>query len=364
MNALNRKQFLSQEVYLTFDDFLLVPQFSEVLPKNVSVETRLTQTLNLSIPVIGSAMDTVTESKMAIALAQNGGLGIIHTNMSSELQTGEVKKVKNKNSKLLVGAAIGATNDFLDRALALADAGVDTLAIDTAHGHSKNVLDAITTIKKKLNIPLIAGNVATGEGARAIYEAGAEVVKVGIGPGSICTTRIVSGVGVPQAFAIAEAAESLEGKNITIIADGGIRYAGDIAKALALGAHAVMLGSLLAGTHESPGKEINFKGRKFKSYRGMGSIGAMERGSADRYFQDSQSDPEKFVPEGVEGMVPYSGKVEDVLFQLVGGLRSSMGYTGSKDLATFQKRAKFIRLTESSIRESHPHDIYGVNSGE
>jgi len=463
---------------LTFEDILLVPKYSEILPKEVDVRTKLTKNINLNIPLISAAMDTVTEHRAAIAMARLGGIGIIHKNMDIKSQVYEVKKVKknesgvifdpikigpdakinealkimneykisgipvvdknnmllgiltnrdlrfeknfnkkvkedmtkaplvtakkgttideaevlfhkNKiekiplvddngrlaglitikdikkrkeypnaikddNGRLIVGAAIGVGQ--LDRARALVEAGVDVLVLDSAHGHTKGIMDTVKMIKKELKIDIIAGNIATAEAVRALAEVGADAVKVGIGPGSICTTRIVAGVGVPQITAIDECAQEGRKLGIPIIADGGIRYSGDISKALAVGASSVMIGSLLAGTDESPGDLIMYQGRQYKNYRGMGSIGAMRQGSSDRYFQEGTAQ-EKLVPEGIEGRVPYRGKVGDVVHQLIGGLRSSMGYIGAKDIKTYQEKAEFVEITSAGLKESHVHDV-------
>jgi len=463
---------------LTFEDVLLVPQYSEVLPKEVLINTRLTKNLNLNIPFISAAMDTVTESRTAIKMARLGGIGIIHKNMDIESQAKQVRKVKksesgviidpifvypdstlgeakemmddikisgvpvvdrsnrligiltnrdmrfeidmkklvkdamtsmplktakegtslkeaedvmhknrieklpivddndylkglitikditkkkeypnaNKDSfgRLVVGGAIGVGQ--LDRVKALVDAGADVIVLDSAHGHSKGVLDTVKAIKKEFSVEVIAGNVATKEGTKALIEAGADAVKVGIGPGSICTTRIVAGVGVPQISAIEECANIGKEFDTPIIADGGIKYSGDVAKALAVGASAVMVGSVLAGTTESPGEVIVFKGRQYKSYRGMGSIGAMKKGSNDRYFQEGTAS-DKLVPEGIEGRVPFRGSITGIIHQLVGGLRSSMGYCGSKDIDTFWKNAEFVEITSAGLKESHVHDV-------
>ncbi|MCF6139646.1 IMP dehydrogenase [Pseudalkalibacillus berkeleyi] len=464
---------------LTFDDVLLVPAKSSVLPKDVSVGTRLSETVKLNVPVISAGMDTVTESKMAIAMARQGGLGIIHKNMSIEEQAEHVDRVKRSESgvitnpfyltpehqvfdaehlmgkyrisgvpivdedrklvgiitnrdmrfiqdfsikikdvmthenlvtasvgttlkeaeeilqqhrieklplvdengilkglitikdiekviefphsakdsqgRLLAGAAVGVTADALMRVKKLVEAGVDALVIDTAHGHSEGVLDKVREIKSAYpQITIIAGNVATAEGTRELIEAGVDVVKVGIGPGSICTTRVVAGVGVPQVTAVYECATEARKHNIPIIADGGIKYSGDVVKALAAGGHAVMLGSLLAGVDESPGEREIYQGRQFKVYRGMGSIGAMERGSRDRYFQENN---QKLVPEGIEGRVPYKGPLADTLHQLVGGLRSGMGYCGTPTVEDLRENAMFTRITNAGLRESHPHDV-------
>lgn len=467
---------------LTFDDVLLAPAYSEVLPREVNISTVLTHDISLNIPLVSAAMDTVTESDMAIALAREGGIGMLHKNMTIEQQALQVRKVKrsesgmiidpitltpdvaigealkimrenriggipivdnnrkivgiltnrdlrfernmrkkiaevmtseglitaptsttlqkaekilqqnkieklpvvDKNGKLtglitfrdiiqtkshpnaakdnlgrlLAGAAVGITNDVLDRVEALVAAGVDVITMDSAHGHSKGVMDTVRKVRKAFkDLPIIAGNVATKEGALALAEAGADAVKVGVGPGSICTTRIVTGAGAPQLTAIMEAAQALKKKGIPVIADGGIRYTGDMVKALAAGASAVMAGSVLAGTQESPGDTIIYEGRKFKAYRGMGSIDAMQQGSKDRYFQDAEDDVKKLVPEGIVGRVPFKGSVEEVVQQFIGGLKAGMGYVGAKDVKTLQDEAQFIRITMASMIESHPHDI-------
>ena len=469
---------------LTFDDVLLVPDHSDILPKDVKLQTRLTRTLDLNIPLLSAAMDTVTESRMGIALSELGGIGIIHKNLSIENQAAEVRKVKKYESgivrdpitirsdnevgeliqltkelnisgmpvvdngelvgivtsrdfryqenltakvseimtpkerlvtakegespdvikrllqenriekilliddsfqltglvtlkdinksldfpdaardsegRLLAGAAIGTKPDTLDRCEALINAGVDVLVADSAHGHSEGVLSKITEIKNTFkDIQIIGGNVATGEGALALVKAGADAVKVGIGPGSICTTRIVTGVGVPQVTAVAQVTEALKKTDVPIIADGGIRFSGDIAKAIAAGGHTVMLGSVLAGTEEAPGELELYQGRSYKSYRGMGSIGAMsgDQGSSDRYFQDSSEATEKLVPEGIEGRVPYKGWLQAVIHQMIGGLRQSMGYTGSHDIETMRTKPKFVQITSAGVSESHVHDV-------
>jgi IMP dehydrogenase len=466
---------------LTFDDVLLMPAYSEILPSEVKIHTQLTKNIQLHVPILSSAMDTVTEAQLAIALAREGGIGILHKNMSIERQAEQVRKVKRSESgmivdpitlevtatigdalklmkenkiggipivdktnklvgiltnrdlrfetdrkrkvsevmtkenlviapegtdlrkaekilrqykieklpvvnkqgkliglityrdilqlsafpnavkdkigRLLVGAALGITKDLLDRAAALQSVGVDIVSLDSAHGHSKGVIEALKLLKKTYkNLPVIAGNVATAEGALAMANAGADAVKIGIGPGSICTTRIVAGAGVPQLTAIMEAARALKGKNIPIIADGGIRYTGDMVKALAAGANCVMMGSIFAGTEESPGETIIYEGRKFKGYRGMGSIGAMSQGSGDRYFQENESDSKKYVPEGIEGRVAYKGNLHEIVYQFVGGLKAGMGYCGAKTVKDLQN-AKFVQITNAGMRESHTHDV-------
>ena len=466
--------------FLTFDDVLLQPRRSSVLPNQVNIQTQLTKDITLNIPILSAAMDTVTESRMAIAMAQNGGLGVIHKNFDISTQASEVARVKrfeagivydpitmspnntiedvfaimdeknisgfpvvdknkkllgiitnrdvrfvtnkksmvkeymtkkvitiqknqstnhakkllhenrieklvvvdnqkrciglitvkdiqrserypssvrDKNGRLLVGAAVGTKIDDLERAIALDKSGVDILFIDTAHGHSNSVIDAFKKIRKKTHCPIVVGNIATPEAAKDLIKLGVDSIKVGIGPGSICTTRVVAGVGVPQFTAIQEISSVASKSKIPMISDGGIRFSGDIVKALAAGGNCIMAGSLFAGTDESPGEVFLFQGRSYKSYRGMGSLGAMARGSADRYFQDEINESIKLVPEGIEGRIPYKGPVSNVLFQLTGGLKSGMGYTGSKDLSSLRKNAKFIRLTNSGITESHVHGV-------
>jgi IMP dehydrogenase len=465
---------------ITFDDVLLLPGYSEVLGSEVDVTTRLSRRVGLRIPIISSAMDTVTESALAIALAQHGGIGVIHKNLSIEQQVKEVYLVKrsvngiiqdpvtlpptetvgsaraameenkisgipivegtrvvgiltsrdlrfrrdnaariadvmtrddlvtgpidttledakdvlhrSKVEKLLlvdkemnlqglitikdinklqefpesnldpkgrlrVGAAVGAVGDARERAAALVEQGVDVLVVDTAHGHSRNVGQMVSYLKATFDVDVIAGNVATGEGAKFLADAGADAVKVGIGPGSICTTRVVAGIGVPQLSAVAHAAQALAGTDVPVIADGGVRYSGDIVKALAAGAHSIMVGSLLAGVEESPGETVLYRGRTFKSYRGMGSLGAMAQGSKDRYGQHEIRATEKFVPEGVEGRVPYKGHLKDLVHQLVGGLRQGMGYCGTKTIQELRTRPRFLRISSAGAFESHPHDI-------
>ena len=466
---------------LTYDDVLLIPGYSETLPRDTTVKTKLTRNIELNIPIVSAAMDTVTESDLAIAMAQEGGIGIIHKNMSIEAQAEQVRKVKRSESgmildpitlpenaklgdalqimrefkiggipviddnhkligiltnrdmrferdlsrpvtelmtkeniitasdglsmedaevilqeykieklpivnseyqltglitykdilkrkshpnackdaygRLRVGAAVGVTADLLKRVQALVKAGVDVISLDTAHGHSKGVIDAVKLVKAQFpKLDVIAGNIATGEAALALAEAGADAVKVGVGPGSICTTRIIAGIGVPQLTAVMWACKALEGTGVTVIADGGIRYSGDMTKALAAGASTIMIGSMLAGSDEAPGEIVIYEGRKFKSYRGMGSVEAMGEGSKDRYFQDAEDDARKLVPEGIVGRVPFKGKVSEIIYQMVGGLKAGMGYCGASDIATLQK-ATFVKITSAGVRESHPHDV-------
>ena len=344
---------------LTFDDVLLLPRFSKVLPSETNISLKLTNKIKLECPFLSSAMDTVTESKMAISIARNGGLGIIHRNLSIKKQCNEVLKVKKNN--LFVGAAIGTSNNDLIRANSLVLNGVDIIVIDTAHGHSDKVLKTLSNIKKKnYKIPICVGNIATSEAAKKLYNAGADIIKVGIGPGSICTTRMVAGIGVPQITAIREVSESLKGKNVKIISDGGIKFSGDIAKAIGAGADAIMMGSIFAGTEESPGKTFRIKNKYYKKYRGMGSIGAMSAGSSNRYFQKNYKDKSKFVPEGVEGRVEYKGNVSKIIYQLKGGLKSSMGYIGAKKLSDIKKNAKFIKITKAGFYESMVHSVETV----
>jgi IMP dehydrogenase len=466
---------------LTFDDVLLVPGYSEVTPKDIDTSTHLTRTIRLQIPFLSAAMDTVTEADMAIALAREGGLGVIHKNMEPKVQASEVERVKRSESgmitkpitlepdrliddalelmkyyrisgvpitkgrklvgiltnrdlrfvkntrqpvhkvmtsenlvtvpegttledaahilhkhriekllvvngegelrglitvkdiqkkldypnackdeagRLRVAAAVGVGPDTMLRADLLIDKGADLLVVDTAHGHSRNVLDTVSAIKKKYDaVQILAGNIATASAAQALIDAGADAVKVGIGPGSICTTRVIAGVGVPQITAIMDVATVTGPAGISLVADGGIRYSGDVAKAIAVGADVIMAGSLLAGTDESPGEKILYEGRAYKTYRGMGSLGAMQQGSKDRYFQGEITEADKLVPEGIEGRVPYKGKVQDVLYQMVGGLRSGMGYCGCKNISVFQEKVELVRTTGAGIAEGHPHDI-------
>lgn len=466
---------------LTYDDVLLTPGYSEVVPRDTKVGSRLTKNITLNIPFVSAAMDTVTEAELAIAMALDGGIGIIHKNMTKEAQAGQVRKVKRSQSgmildpitlngkstlgdaaqimkefkiggipivdgagklsgiitnrdlrfqkdlsipvvdimthedlitagegisleeaeeilmeykieklpivdsegklrglitykdilkntdrpfackdeygRLRVGAAVGVTPDIHERMELLIDAGVDVIAIDTAHGHSKGVIDTLKLVKKEFpDLDVIVGNIATGEAAKALADSGADGVKVGVGPGSICTTRVIAGVGVPQLSAVFEASEALKSYDIPVIADGGVRFSGDAVKAVAAGASSVMIGSMLAGTEEAPGEMIIYEGRKFKTYRGMGSVEAMEDGSKDRYFQDAEDDVQKLVPEGIVGRVPFKGKVSEVLFQMVGGLRAGMGYCGASDISELHK-AKFVKITNAGARESHPHNI-------
>ena len=341
---------------LTFDDVLILPKYSNVLPSNTNIILNLTKKISLKVPFFTSAMDTVTESKMAIAIAKEGGMGIIHRNLSVKDQSKQVKKVKDK--KLLVGAAIGTSKEDLNRAQELSSNGVDLIVIDTAHGHSEKVLKTLSKIKKIIKkIPVCVGNIATSEAAVKLYNSGADIIKVGIGPGSICTTRMVAGIGVPQISAIMEVKKALRNKNIKIISDGGIKFSGDIVKALAAGADAIMMGSIFAGTDESPGKKFKSNGKIYKQYRGMGSIGAMYAGSANRYFQKNYKDKSKFVPEGVEGRVEYKGKVSKIIYQLQGGLRSSMGYIGAKNLKEINKKATFVKITKAGFYESMVHSV-------
>lgn len=476
---LDPEKFVSEG--LTYDDVLLIPAYSEVLPRDVDTSTFFTRKIRLNVPIVSAAMDTVTESELAIAIAQAGGIGMLHKNMSIAQQADEVRKVKrsesgiildpvtldetalvsdaflimkdfniggipviNSDRKLLgiitnrdlrfqkdmkrpvvdvmtkddlivapegttlkqaeeilqdykieklpvvdgdgvlkglitfkdiqkfknypnackdehgrlrVGAAVGVTPDTMDRVDALVKAGVDVITIDTAHGHSRGVIDKLKEVKSKYpDLQVVVGNIATGEAARALADAGADAVKVGIGPGSICTTRIIAGVGVPQLYAVYEVAKALHGRGVPVIADGGIKQTGDIAKAIAAGASTIMAGSLFAGVAESPGETIIYEGRKFKSYRGMGSIEAMEQGSKDRYFQDVEDDIKKLVPEGIVGRVPFKGSLPEVMYQLIGGLRASMGYCGAATIQDLQN-ARFVKITAAGMRESHPHDI-------
>lgn len=358
---------------LTFDDVLLIPAESHVLPNEVDLSTQLADNIKLNIPLISAGMDTVTEGAMAIAMALQGGLGVVHKNMSIQAQASEVANVKSvvvpsnatkaavdDQNRLLCAAAVGVTSDTFERAEALLEAGADAIVIDTAHGHSAGVLRKIKEFREHFpKQTLIAGNVATGDATRALFDAGVDVVKVGIGPGSICTTRIVAGVGVPQITAIYDAASAAREYHKPIIADGGIKYSGDVVKALAAGGNAVMLGSMLSGTTEAPGDIFEDNGKKYKLYRGMGSVGAMAQahGSSDRYFQGGVNEANKLVPEGVEARVEYKGDVSDVVFQIDGGLRSGMGYCGAANISELIEKAQFVQITNAGLRESHPHDV-------
>ena len=358
---------------LTFDDVLLIPAESHVLPNEVDLSTQLADNIKLNIPLISAGMDTVTEGAMAIAMALQGGLGVVHKNMSIQAQASEVANVKSvvvpsnatkaavdDQNRLLCAAAVGVTSDTFERAEALLEAGADAIVIDTAHGHSAGVLRKIKEFREHFpKQTLIAGNVATGDATRALFDAGVDVVKVGIGPGSICTTRIVAGVGVPQITAIYDAASAAREYHKPIIADGGIKYSGDVVKALAAGGNAVMLGSMLSGTTEAPGDIFEDNGKKYKRYRGMGSVGAMAQahGSSDRYFQGGVNEANKLVPEGIEARVEYKGDVSDVVFQIDGGLRSGMGYCGAANISELIEKAQFVQITNAGLRESHPHDV-------
>ena len=349
---------------LTFDDVTLVPKYSEILPSEVDTSIKLTNNLKLRIPLLSSAMDTVTESKMAIAIAKAGGLGVIHRNLDIKTQISEIKKVKIK--KFLVGAAVGAGPSEFKRADAILKENIDMIVVDTAHGHTKKVSEIIKFIKKRKNkkTALCAGNIATPEAAKFLLKLGVDIIKVGIGPGSICTTRLVAGIGVPQLSAILAVRNGVKNKNVKIISDGGIKYSGDLAKAFAAGADAVMVGSLFAGTDETPGKLIRRGGKLFKSFRGMGSVGAMNKGSADRYFQSKQKDISKYVPEGVEGFAKYKGKVEKIIFKLIGGLKSSMGYLGSKQIKYLRNKPQFVKITKAGFYESMVHNVDIVKSDD
>ncbi|MDA9664177.1 IMP dehydrogenase [bacterium] len=342
---------------LTFDDVTLAPKYSEILPSEVDTSIKLSESLKLKIPLLSSAMDTITESKMAIAIAKAGGLGIIHRNLDIKNQIIEIKKVKKQ--KLLVGAAVGAGPNEFKRAEAILKENINMIVVDTAHGHTKKVSEIIRFIKKikTKKTVLCAGNIATPEAAKFLIKLGVDVIKVGIGPGSICTTRLVAGIGVPQLSAILNVRKGIKNKYIKIISDGGIKYSGDLAKAFAAGADAVMIGSLFAGTDETPGKLVKRNGKLFKSFRGMGSVGAMNKGSADRYFQSKQKDVSKYVPEGVEGFAKYKGKVDSIVYKLVGGLRSSMGYLGSKQIKYLRNKPQFVKITKAGFYESMVHNV-------
>jgi len=356
---------------LTFDDVLLVPAYSEVLPNEVSLKTKLTKNISLKIPILSAAMDTVTGERMAIAMGLEGGIGFIHKNMSIEEQANVVKNVKShnfvskefpnscidKNNNLLVGAAVGVSSDLMERVDSLVNAGVDIITLDSAHGHSIRIIEALKLIKTRYpNLDVIAGNIVTAKAAQDLADAGADAVKIGVGPGSICTTRIVAGVGVPQLTAIMDIFKQFKDTDVGIIADGGIKYSGDLAKALAAGAHTAMLGSMLAGTDEALGKLIERDGKKYKIYEGMGSMSAMQRGSKDRYFQQDKS-AKKLVPEGIEAVTAYKGFVSDVILQLTGGLRAGMGYCGTKNINSLRHDSQFVKISKAGLVESHPHDV-------
>lgn len=370
MDDLNGK--LIKEGY-TFDDLLLVPAHSTVVPAHVDLATTLTPRLRLKLPILSAAMDTVTEAAMATALAKAGGLGILHKNMPIEAQAAMVRSVKSTTvdhpstaavddqGRLLVGAAVGVSAETMTRVEALVAAQVDVIAVDSAHGHSQGVIATIAAIRAAYpELDLIGGNIVTAQAARDLIEAGASILKVGVGPGSICTTRIVAGVGVPQITAVNDVYQVAKTANVSVIADGGIKFSGDIVKALAAGADAVMLGGLLAGCEETPGDVIDVYGKKVKTYMGMGSLTAMQKGSSDRYFQGGQKELSKLVPEGIEATVPYKGPIADVLYQMMGGLRSGMGYCGCANLSDLKTKARFVKITNAGLNESHPHDVDNV----
>jgi IMP dehydrogenase len=370
MDDLNGK--LIKEGY-TFDDLLLVPAHSTVVPANVDLATTLTPRLRLKLPILSAAMDTVTEAAMATALAKAGGLGILHKNMPIEAQAAMVRSVKSATvdhpsmaavddqGRLLVGAAVGVSAETMTRVEALVAAEVDVIAVDSAHGHSQGVIATIAAIRAAYpELELIGGNIVTAQAARDLIEAGASILKVGVGPGSICTTRIVAGVGVPQITAVNDVYQIAKAAGVSVIADGGIKFSGDIVKALAAGADAVMLGGLLAGCEETPGEVIDVYGKKVKTYMGMGSLTAMQKGSSDRYFQGGQKELSKLVPEGIEATVPFKGSIADVLYQMMGGLRSGMGYCGCANLSDLKTKARFVKITNAGLNESHPHDVDNV----
>lgn len=371
MDSMNGK--VLKEGY-TFDDLLLVPAYSKVVPAEVDIKTRLTQKIILNIPVCSAAMDTVTEAPMAKAMALHGGIGFIHKNMDIATQAQMVKSVKDAvidskyedacvdaNGKLVVGAAVGVGATTLERVKALVEAGVDIVAVDSAHGHSMGVINTVKAIREIYpDLDIAGGNVVTAQAAMDLIYAGATCIKVGVGPGSICTTRVVSGVGVPQLTAVNDVWQVARTYKIGVIADGGIKLSGDIVKAIAAGADAVMLGGLLAGSEETPGEIIEVNGKKSKAYVGMGSLSAMQRGSSDRYFQGGQSDLKKLVPEGIEATIPYRGSISTVLYQMMGGLRSGMGYCGCKNIRKLKDNAHFIKITSAGLHESHPHDVENV----
>jgi len=347
---------------LTFDDVTMAPKYSGVLPSEVNTSTKLSANLTLKIPLLSSAMDTVTESKMAIAIAKAGGIGVIHRNLNIKKQIEEIRKVKKQG--LLVGAAVGAGPLELKRAEAILKEQINLIVVDTAHGHSKKVAEIVKAIKKikTKKTTLCAGNIATADAAKFLIKLGVDIVKVGIGPGSICTTRLVAGIGVPQLSAILAVKQGIKNNKTKIISDGGIKYSGDIAKALSAGADAVMIGSLFAGSTETPGKLIKKNGKLFKSFRGMGSVGAMNKGSADRYFQKKQKDTSKYVPEGVEGFVKYKGDVKNIIYRLIGGLKSSMGYLGAKKVLYLKTKPNFVKITKAGFYESMVHNVDEVKS--
>jgi IMP dehydrogenase len=348
---------------ITFDNVLLLPGYADFKRQDVVIASNLHPTINLSLPVVSSPMDTVTEEAMATALASAGGLGIIHRNLTIADQATMVANVKNK--QLLVGAAVGAGQDLEDRVTALVNAHCDVVVVDSGHGFTKFIIEAVKLIKSKYPQQVVmAGNVATADGAKALVEAGTDILRVGMGPGSICTTRIITGMGVPQLTAIAEAVKGVSDKPVSIVADGGIKQIGDIAKAFGFGAHAVMVGSLLAGFDESPGEKVELNGKTYKQYRGMGSVTAMQNGSAERYGQTKDIEKRKLIAEGVEGLVPYKGLVLDYLEQVSGSLRSSFYYIGAKTMDEFHTKAKFIRITAAGMRESHPHSILVSDAGD
>lgn len=366
---------LLKEAY-TFDDLLLVPAKSEVVPKDVSLKSRITDKIELNVPIISAAMDTVTEFEMAAAMARLGGLGFIHKNMTIETQVEMVEAVKNMDvnetdseatldaqGRLIVGAAVGVGEDSMKRVDALVAAEVDIITVDSAHGHSKGVIETVKQIRTKYpELDIVGGNIVTAQGATDLIYAGANVVKVGVGPGSICTTRVVSGVGVPQLTAVNDVYEIAKQYNVGVIADGGIKLSGDIAKAIAAGADCVMLGGLLAGTTESPGDILEVYGKRVKNYVGMGSLTAMQRGSSDRYFQGGVNELKKLVPEGIEATVPYKGSIHEVIYQMSGGLRSGMGYCGCATIEAMKTKAQFVKVTGAGLTESHPHNVENVKA--
>jgi IMP dehydrogenase len=359
---------------LTFDDLLLLPNYTDFPREQANLATKLHATISLKLPILSSPMDTVTETDMSIAMAQSGGLGIIHRNLQIPAQKKIVDMVKrakvidaetaslDTSGRYLVGAAIGAGADMEERVKVLVESGVDVIVVDSGHGHSQYILDCVSFIKKnyKNKVVVMAGNVATYDGAKAMMKAGADILRVGVGPGSICTTRIVTGIGVPQVTALMEVARAVKGTKITFVADGGIRQMGDMAKALATGASAVMLGSMLAGYTQSPGEEVDVGDKRYKRYRGMGSVGAMQKGGAERYGQNMKTAAKKLIAEGVEGLVPFKGDVADFLFQATGALRSSFYYLGSKTIKEFHAKARFVKITQASLQESHPHSLTAI----